>query len=245
MDSMTSKPFPGLFGDSDKGNRTAGSQHPPAACRAGPACTPPPSRTRPPKCCPGRGNRSAGAPGTHSPSAGTPRHAPAASAASRPPRKGVENGGFCHPGPYLRDERLQERGRAFPHAAHGEAQAPAAPLHDAVIGTVFVQGLRQHRPDLRGGKRKPKSLRRSPLRLWEHDNLCSRTRKLDWCGNKELGADQKPHSSAANVTRAGKLKHSGHSRSRVLHPGLEKPNSCPIRHPFPKPQNHRNPALTS
>lgn len=145
------------------GTEPAGSQHPPAACRAGPACIPPPSRTRPPKCCPGRGNRSAGAPGTRSPSAGTHRHPPAGTAVPQRPERPRERG-VLSPGPYLGDERLQERGRAFPHAAHGEAQAPAAPLHDAVIGTVFVQGLRQHRPDLRDGTKTPKSLRQSPLK---------------------------------------------------------------------------------
>lgn len=88
---------------------------------------------------------------------------------------------------HLRDQRLQQRGRALAHAADGEAQAAAAALHDAIIGTVFVQGLRQHGPDLRregkGEKRKryarhrhaserkkaqidPKNGREMPLGCW-------------------------------------------------------------------------------
>ena len=74
------------------GTKPVGSRHPPAACRAVPAGSPPPCRTRPPRCCPGRGNRSAGAPGTRSPSAGRPHTAwhrerclPTASAAACPP----------------------------------------------------------------------------------------------------------------------------------------------------------------
>lgn len=56
------------------GTKPISSVHPPAACRAVPAGSLPPCRTRPPGCCPGRGNRSAGVPGTHSPSVG--RHTP-------------------------------------------------------------------------------------------------------------------------------------------------------------------------
>lgn len=74
---------------------------------------------------------------------------------SPPRRPQKRDAGF----PYLGDEGLQEGGGAFAHAADGEAQAPAAPLHDAVIGTVFVQGLRQHGPDLNAGR--PEGLERN------------------------------------------------------------------------------------
>lgn len=40
----------------------------PVACRADPACSPPPCRTHRPECCPGTGSRSEDTPGTHSPS---------------------------------------------------------------------------------------------------------------------------------------------------------------------------------
>lgn len=49
---------------------------------------------------------------------------------------------------HLRDQRLQQGGGAFAHAAHGEAKAAAAALHDPVVGLMGVQGVGQNGPDL-------------------------------------------------------------------------------------------------
>jgi len=62
---------------------------------------------------------------------------------SRPIRR-INRAGASH----LSDQWLQQGGGAFSDAAHREAEAAAAPLHDPVVSLVSVESLRQHGPDL-------------------------------------------------------------------------------------------------
>lgn len=49
---------------------------------------------------------------------------------------------------HLRYQRLEQGVRLPPHAAHGEAYAATAALHDPRVPLVAVAGPRQHRPHL-------------------------------------------------------------------------------------------------